>query len=118
MAAHENLNNLQFKYRLMDHPSFTPEHEITAVADSGQVGRMVWNSEDGEISHLHVGENVRRRGIATSMWETAHEEAEARGITPPEHSSTRTKLGDSWARSVGGHVPRLTDDVDGWSSER
>jgi ribosomal protein S18 acetylase RimI-like enzyme len=117
MAAHENLSNLQFNYSRNTRQPWPDEHEITAVADSGQVGRLLWNDEDGEISHLHVGENARRRGIATSMWDTAHEEAETRGITPPVHSSQRTKAGDAWAKAVGGHVPRLTDDVDGWSSE-
>ena len=117
----ENLvqkNNLQFKYRLMAHPAFTPEHEITAFADSEQVGRMVWSSENGEISHLNVSEKMRRQGIATSMWDTAHEEAGTRSITPPVHSSTRTQLGDNWAKSVGGHVPTLEDDVDGWTSSQ
>lgn len=117
MAAHEHLNNLQFKYSNRAHPMFPEEHEITAVSDSGQVGRLVWDAEDGEISHLHVGEPVRRRGIATAMWETAHEEAKTRGITPPTHSSQRTQAGDSWARAVGGDVPDLTDDVDGWTQQ-
>jgi GNAT superfamily N-acetyltransferase len=118
MAAHEYLNNLQFKYSNRANPMFPEEHEITAISDSGQVGRLIWDAEDGEVSHLHVGEPVRRKGIATSMWQTAHEEAESRGITPPAHSSSRTRAGDSWARAVGGHVPDLIDDVDGWSSEQ
>jgi ribosomal protein S18 acetylase RimI-like enzyme len=105
MAAHENLSNLQFNYSRNTRQPWPDEHEITAVADSGQVGRLLWNDEDGEISHLHVGEAARRRGIATSMWDTAHEEAETRGITPPVHSSSRTVEGDAWAKSTGDTLP-------------
>lgn len=113
MAARDYLNNLQFKY------SFTPpdEHEIMAFGDKGQVGRLLWADDDGEITHLHVGEPVRRHGVATDMWHAAHSEAEERGITPPEHSSRRTQDGDAWAQAVGGDVPELSDDVDGWSSD-
>jgi ribosomal protein S18 acetylase RimI-like enzyme len=118
MAAHENLSGLQFNFSTKENQWSGDEHEITAVANSGQVGRLVWDANDGEISHLHVGEKMRRRGIATSMWDTAHEEAETRGIIPPKHSSSRTEAGDAWARAVGGHVPGLKDDVDGWSSGR
>lgn len=106
------INKIQFKY------IFNPqhdEHEVTAFDNSGQMGRLLWDDGSGEISHLHVGEPHRRQGVATALWETAHEEAESRGITPPEHSSSRTEEGDSWARSVGGYVPTLRDDVNGWS---
>jgi ribosomal protein S18 acetylase RimI-like enzyme len=94
------------------------EHEVSAIDDSGTIGHLRWDDSDGEISSLRVADNRRREGIATALWETAHEEAEDRGITAPEHSSRRTEAGDAWARAVGGRVPDLTDDVDGWSSNR
>lgn len=108
------LNKLQFQYLYNDN---TDSHEVEAFTDSGQVGRLVWDDDTGEIEHLHVGDKYRRKGVATALWETAHEESSDLGVTPPAHSSIRTKAGDSWARAVGGHVPRLTDDVDGWSNQ-
>lgn len=104
----------QFKYIFNENHG---EHEVMAYDDSGQVGRLLWDDSDGEISHLYVGENRRREGIATAMWDKAHEIAEEQGVVAPEHSSRRTKAGDEWAHSVGGHVPELTDDIDGWSRE-
>ena len=104
----------QFKY--LFNPQYD-EHEVTASDNSGQLGYLRWDNSDGEVSSLYVSDKRRREGIGTAMWETAHEEAEKRKVIAPEHSSRRTEAGDSWSKSVGGHVPRLTDDIDGWSNK-
>lgn len=114
MPRRDHLNSTQFKYLFHDD---TDEHEIMAFGNDGQRGRLLWSDHDGEITHLHVGQNMRRSGIATAMWQTAHDEASDRGITAPEHSSQRTPEGDAWAQAVGGHVPDLDEEASGWSSE-
>lgn len=68
---------------------------------------MQWRDEDGRIEHISVNNDMRRRGIATAMWNRAHQLAEERGIPAPQHSPQRTPDGDAWAKKVGGNVPRL-----------
>jgi hypothetical protein len=54
-----------------------------------------------------VPEEFRRQGLATALWHEAHRIAgTARGVQPPRHHADRTDLGEVWARSVGGHLPR------------
>ena len=81
---------------------------------SGTVGFIVWDPEDGEVERLYVGDQMRRKGLGTYMWETATEFAEEKNVNPPEHSSRRTYEGDQFAKSIGGYIPSLTDDIDGW----
>ena len=114
VASKEHLNPRQFKYSYHEDIN---EHEIMAHDNSGQLGRLLWNADDGEISHVYVGDKLRRRGIATDMWNEAHSEALYRGIIDPEHSSRRSQEGDAWAKSIGGDIPELTDDVDGWTGQ-
>jgi len=74
----------------------------------------------GEITSLRVNPLVsyggqmheaRRQGIATAMWQHAHELAATDPETfgpGPRHSSKRTPAGTSWAKSTGAKVPKLT----------
>lgn len=96
---------------------------LTAINSKGQVGYIEWDREGGEIEKIYVGDGYRRQGVATHLWDEAHDyvkEIHAKYpdavIVEPEHSSRRSQAGDAWANSVGGHVPDLDDDIDGWSS--
>jgi len=53
-------------------------------------------------------------GVGTHIWDTAIEWSKENNAELPEHSSRRSFEGDSFAKSVGGYIPRLTDDIDGW----
>ena len=98
--------------------SDTGIHEIALANASGAVGYLRWDADDGEVTQLFVGEPYRRLGLATHMWELATDWARENGLAEPEHSSRRTEEGDRFASSIGGYIPRLTDDVDGWSSRQ
>lgn len=69
-------------------------------------GWMQWKDSTGEIDHILVNWDSRRKGIATMLWNRAHELAAERGITAPRHSARRSREGNAWAKSVGGDLPR------------
>lgn len=91
-------------------------HRIDLFNSGGAVGYIEWDKDTGEIEKVFVGKPYRRQGLGTELWELAVKHAEKHGTVEPEHSSRRTKEGDAFARSIGGHIPDLTDDVDGWST--
>lgn len=67
---------------------------------------MAWNKRTGTIQNVSVPDfGLRRRGIATRMWEIANMLAEHRVTKKPKHSSMRTDIGDLWAQSIGGIIP-------------
>ena len=104
-------DSLNYRYS-----STEDEHRIDLSNNSGAVGFIVWNIDGGEVERFHVGDKIRRLGIGTHLWELATEYSEEHGFDPPAHSDRRTQEGDAFAQSVGGHIPNLKDDVDGWSS--
>lgn len=90
-------------------------HRIDVINKSGAVGYIEWDKSNGEVEKIYVGRPYRRLGIATHLWELAVDWAKEHNELEPEHSSRRTKEGDAFARSIGGRIPHLTDDIDGWS---
>lgn len=82
-------------------------HRVVAKDGSGaEVGAMTWRTRSrkpGELDHIDVAKDHRRRGLATAMWTYASES----GLKPtPVHSAQRTDDGDAWAKAVGGPRPR------------
>jgi len=92
----------------------TPErlgwHSVVARnEDKDVVGVMHWRKKSsggpnaGQVDWVEVDPSYRRMGIGRQMWEHAQEI----GVRPgPKHSAERTDVGDAWAKSVGGRVPR------------
>lgn len=83
------------------------------------MGTLHWHPEDGHITYLRVEDGHRRKGIATALWNRAHQESSARGLAAPAHSESRTPAASGWAQAVGGHIPPLgkeSQDRD-WASE-
>lgn len=81
--------------------SFSTLHAIHAKHEGRTVGAMTWKAK--ELQNVTVDEEHRRRGVATAMWQMG-QQARPR----PKHSGDRTDAGDSWARKVGGRLPRRT----------
>ena len=106
-------NSLDYKY-IVDSNG---DNRIDFFDRTGAVGYIIWNMDDGEVEKIYVGEKCRRKGLGRHIWETATEYSEKNGLVAPEHSSRRSYLGDVFAKGIGGYVPRLTDDIDGWSNE-
>lgn len=80
--------------------------------DTGNsVGHMTWFKNSGVVSELFVGEQNRRQGIATNLWNEAQRlSRQDPSIPAPKHSSFRSRSGDAWAKKVGGELPPLDND--------
>lgn len=66
---------------------------------------MEWEKSFGNIEDIYVHPDARRQGIASSMWDLAHQVSKETRTPTPQHSSQRTLEGDEWAKSVGGQLP-------------
>lgn len=94
-------NNKDFHGVVYSHtPRKYGEHVVEAThPEHGHLGTMELGKFN-EVKDIRVGEQFRRKGIATGMWNYAKQQ----GLNP-EHSDSRTKDGDAWAASTGDYVP-------------
>ena len=93
-----NLNADQFHAQLEVHAD-SSGYAVAKHPDHGYVGEMV-PLPSGEVGNIEVKKPFRRLGVATRLWEAAHDA----GATLT-HSPLRTPAGDRWAKSVGGDLP-------------
>ena len=117
MAAQDNLGS-QFGFNCTQHNkkcndiSFKYEkgenlHSLNAIHGDRIIGFMDWHPETGHIKDIKVNNDLQRQGIGTRLWNKAQEISGQQGIVAPTHSPDRTKAGDSWARKVGGELPKV-----------
>jgi len=113
--SHRALNEYQFEVK------HWPHRGITALAKDGDriVGQLHTHGSTGydpdvgartragEVGYLDVDPGHQRRGIATSLWQQAHDYAGKNDLAKPVHSKDRTADGDAWAQKVGGSLPKL-----------
>jgi hypothetical protein len=100
------------RYRTEDQGESKPRHVIETIhPDGSTAGRLTWYGTTGRVYRVETagpeddgsqrtplgnGEDHRRRGIATAMWDWSQE------MTPKaRHSSDQTTQGTAWARSLG-----------------
>jgi GNAT superfamily N-acetyltransferase len=70
------------------------------------IASLSWHHRTGEISGVYTVPEHQRQGVATALYQQGQEIAsKTRGVPTPRHSEQRTRSGDAWARSVGGHLP-------------
>jgi ribosomal protein S18 acetylase RimI-like enzyme len=123
MAAHENLNNYQFRYRptgpqkewdgyfsdFEEDDGYTLyDHEVNVVHKPTRqnVAYMLYHT-DGPIFQIHVDREHQRQGIATHMVKHATEISKA-SKTPsghyripyPQRAYNETEEGEAWADSM------------------
>lgn len=79
------------------------------------IGSLKWDTDDGTIFMVYVHPGFRRKGIATLLLHGAEELAAAHGWAVPAHSKERTVEGDTWARAVGGQLPRMSRAPEPWT---
>ena len=104
MSAEDNLSPKQFVS--LSHTEGKYLHHVDAHdQDGNMVGSMDWNKRSKRVMNVSVSTRLRRQGIASSMWDLAHQVAKEKGQVGPQHSFDRTDLGDAWAKSVGGRLP-------------
>lgn len=104
MAAKDHLSKVQFNLTQSEKEPWT-EHKLTANLGGKEVGYLHWGNAGGVID-VNVDKEHRRKGIATGMWNHALSLAGSTGpegvrVPTVEHSSHRTKSGESWAKSTG-----------------
>jgi len=81
-------------------------------ADDHQVGVMGLNDE-GKIMQIETHPELRRQGLATKLYNFAKDvNKDVSSIPRPKHSSSRTELGDAWARGVSKNVPENEHPTD------
>lgn len=120
MAASDHLNKKQFgemSYSAGHTPEGDPAHFVAMIGRTPEnqpdfMGQMSWHPESGEIMSLEVKNQHRRKGVATSLYNYAHQVASEKKLAAPRHSATRTPEGDAWAKSVGGNVPKLKKSIE------
>lgn len=82
-------------------------HEIKLFdKDSDQVGRLEWHKDRGEVLNINVHPEYQRKGVATAMWNMAHQLSSEYGVTPPQHSADRSDNGEAWAKTTGASLPK------------
>jgi GNAT superfamily N-acetyltransferase len=97
---------VNYSLDLGQHKDLRDEHHITVHTKDGRpIGSMRWDPDDGEIYHIDVASDHRRKGIATAMWRLGHQLSNEYGIQAPHHSRDRSDQGDAWAKTVGGELP-------------
>ena len=115
MTASDHLNKKQFSggvqysglTREHPHGSGKPQHLIETKHGRSVLGFALFNP-DGELDTVMVKPEHQRQGVATAMWN----HAKVVGINA-HHGRHRTKEGDAWARTVGGHLPRNSSEMQG-----
>jgi len=104
MSASDNLSGEQFVS--LSHKEGKRLHHITAHDQEGHiVGTMDWNKQSKRVFDISVHPDKQRQGIASHMWDLAHQVSAEMGKPGPKHSPNRTGMGDMWAKSVGGELP-------------
>ena len=98
MAASDHLSNVQF-----GHTATPDEHKVSAHIGKKQVGWLDLDKNIGVVNEVYVKEEHQNKGIATGMWKYA----QGAGLNP-NHSDTRSELGDAWAHSL--HRKGLADE--------
>lgn len=100
---------------------FTPaeedEHEehrmrATVPGKGGRtdIGFLTWHPETGEVSGVKTHPKYLGRGVATQLWQRAHEVSAEHGLRAPEHSTLQFPDGAEWAKKVDANPPQ---DVQG-----
>jgi hypothetical protein len=96
-----DLSGIQFVHSTIDRGERRPRQRIDAVLGDQRIGHLEWHGVTHRITTVGVDFDHTRQGIATHMWNMSQQ------MRPKaRHSPDRTTMGDAWARSVGGHLPR------------
>ncbi|NDH64815.1 MAG: N-acetyltransferase [Microbacteriaceae bacterium] len=96
--SHDALSPAQFgEYTLK--PVF--KGLVQATKGDEYVGHLRWEPyNDGKVQNIHVKDEHQRKGVATAMWDYAHQVAPEMRISGPVHSDFKTPEGQAWAESV------------------
>lgn len=95
---------MRFRFtRAEHHPNRKHFLKATLPDEEGrhrEVGYLMWEPHDGQVSMVQTDYDKRGQGIASALWHRAHEVAGQHGLTPPRHSDVQTPDGMEWAQKV------------------
>jgi GNAT superfamily N-acetyltransferase len=75
---------------------------VTAYEDMIAVGSLRWVAgESGMIGYVWVPKEHRRKKIATRLLKAAELAARQQGWAAPQHSDSRSEIGNAWPMSIG-----------------
>jgi len=98
MAWMSGEHKISYYYKLW--PS--ADHYYTLEDSDGKVLSNLALKNDGTVDGVETHPQHRRQGLATKLWNEAHANAQRQpGVPVPQHSQSRTRAGDAWARSLG-----------------
>lgn len=114
MSASDHLNRLQFIKAAGDKPeAYSFYHQIKDTANPHE-NLLAWHKDSGEIRTVMVHASQERQGIATAMWDKAHQiSRDNPDVIAPKHSAIRSIEGSNWAKKVGGNLPPARTYEDG-----
>jgi len=79
---------------------------------TGKVVARMFLNKDGEVDGIETHPKYRRQGLATKLYNFVKETHERiPSIPAPKHSTSRTNLGQQWAKSTGEELPPLQKRV-------
>ena len=78
-----------------------PKHYFIMRNSSNRLLGQLSMHDNGTISSIEVHPEVRRQGIATSLYNAAKQASQTNPDIPsPKHSYARTPSGEAWAKSI------------------
>lgn len=90
-------------------PNLTRQHPHLYLLSDKQSGKYLSNmviGHEGKVDAVETHPKMRRQGLASELWHAAQQHAETTpGVPTPQHSTSRTRAGDAWAKKIGGDVP-------------
>ena len=80
--------DVSLSYHTSSDKQWGENHEIQAhTGDGKEIGHLTWNPEHGGIKFVGVNKDHRRKGIASHMWDLAHQQAKEHGGVVPRHQA-------------------------------
>ena len=90
-------------------PNLTRQHPHFYLLSDSNTGKHLSNmsiGHEGKVDAVETHPKMRRQGLASELWHAVQQHAETTpGVPAPQHSTSRTRAGDAWAKKVGGEVP-------------
>jgi len=91
---------IRYIYDTNARPGYAKHHFVMHNANNRLLGQLSLQ-DDGTISAIEVHPEVRRKGIATALYNAAKQASQTNPDIPsPKHSYERTPSGEAWSKST------------------
>ena len=107
MAASDHLGQQfgDYSFKFTEGDGDKDLHRVDAIYKGKSVGFLDWHPyhREGELQHIEVTPEHRRKGVATSMWNFAKKQEDGNFLS---HGRERTDEGEAWAKSTKEPMPK------------